>query len=161
VLPLSELYANDGMHYLTRRPDELLTSITLPSSNGWRSAYWKLRRRGSFDFPVAAAAVAVKLDGRSIIDARIVLGAVASRPVESERAAALLRGQRWSDELITEAAAAASEIAKPMDNTDFELVWRKAMVRSLVGYALQEVRGDDMRQRRRQLARQELLASVS
>jgi 4-hydroxybenzoyl-CoA reductase subunit beta len=161
VLPLRELFANDGMHYLTRRPDELLTSIELPEPGGWRSAYWKLRRRGSFDFPVAAAAVAAKVEGDVIIDARIVLGAVASRPVESDRAAALLKGQRLSDELITEAAAVASEVAKPMDNTDFELVWRKAMVRTLVSSALHELRGDDMRHRRRQLARQELLASVT
>jgi 4-hydroxybenzoyl-CoA reductase subunit beta len=161
VLPLADLFANDGMHYLTRRPDELLTSIALPPSEGWRSAYWKLRRRGSFDFPVAAAAVAARIDGHDIVDVRIVLGAVSSRPVESDRAAALLKGQRLSDELITEAAAVASEVAKPMDNTDFELVWRKAMVRTLVSCALQEIRGDDMRHRRRQLARQELLASVT
>ena len=45
-----------------------------------------------------------------------------------------------------------------MDNTDFELVWRKKMVRSLVSDALREIRGDDMRARRRQLARQELLS---
>ena len=161
VLPVAELFANDGIYYLTRRPDELLASIALPAADGWRSAYWKLRRRGSFDFPVAAAAVATRLDGPTIIDVRIVLGAVASRPVESDRAAALLKGQRLSDELITEAAAVAAEVAKPMDNTDFELVWRKAMVRTLVSCALQDVRGDDMRHRRRQLARQELLASVT
>ena len=35
-----------------------------------------------------------------------------------------------------------------MDNTDFELVWRKKMVRSLVSAALHEIRGDDMRARR-------------
>jgi len=45
-----------------------------------------------------------------------------------------------------------------MDNTDFELVWRKKMVRSLVSHALHVIRGDDMRARRRQLARQELLS---
>ena len=45
-----------------------------------------------------------------------------------------------------------------MDNTDFELVWRKAMVRTLVSHALHEIRGDDMRSSRRQLARQQLLA---
>jgi 4-hydroxybenzoyl-CoA reductase subunit beta len=161
VLPVAELFANDGIHYLTRRPDELMVSIALPPADGWRSAYWKLRRRGSFDFPVAAAAVAARLDGPTIIDVRIVLGAVASRPLESNRAAALLKGQRLSDELIAEAAVVAAEVAKPMDNTDFELVWRKAMVRTLVSCALHEVRGDDMRHRRRQLARQELLASVT
>ena len=161
VLPLAELFANDGMHYLTRRPDEILTAIALPPADGWRSAYWKLRRRGSFDFPVAAAAVAAKLDDRTVADVRIVLGAVASRPVACERAAALLKGRTLTDEAIADAAAAAAEPAKPMDNTDFELVWRKAMVKTLVACALQDVRGDDMRQRRRQLARQELLASVS
>ena len=47
-----------------------------------------------------------------------------------------------------------------MDNTDFELVWRKGMVRTLVSHALHEIRGDDMTSRRRQLARQQLLVSA-
>jgi hypothetical protein len=46
-----------------------------------------------------------------------------------------------------------------MDNTDFELVWRKAMVRTLVANALHEIRGDDVRSRRLQLARQEMLVA--
>ena len=79
-----------------------------------------------------------------VVDARIVLGAVASRPVESDRAAAVLKGQRLTAERIAEAAAVASELAKPMDNTDFELVWRKGMVRRLVSHALHEIRGDDI-----------------
>jgi 4-hydroxybenzoyl-CoA reductase subunit beta len=161
VLPLSELYANDGIHYLTRQPDELLTAITLPRTGGWRSAYWKLRRRGSFDFPVAAAAVAARFEGARVIDARIVLGAVSSKPQAADRAVQLLRDQDLSDDVIDATAALASEVAKPMDNTDFELVWRKKMVRSLVADALRDVRGDDMRARRRQLARQELLATAS
>ncbi len=43
-----------------------------------------------------------------------------------------------------------------MDNTDFDLVWRKRMTRALVGYALRELRGDDMRETRVKLARQTL-----
>jgi 4-hydroxybenzoyl-CoA reductase subunit beta len=158
ALPIADLFANDGMQYLTRRSDEILASIALPPAEGWRSSYWKLRRRGAFDFPVASAAVAARLDGHQVVDARIVLGAVASRPLSADRAAALLRGERLTDELIQSAAAAAAEIAKPMDNTDFELVWRKKMVGSLVSLALREVRGDDVRAERRRLARQELLS---
>lgn len=157
VLPLADLYANDGMRYLTKEADEILTSIALPAPDGWRSAYWKLRRRGSFDFPVAAAAVAARLDGPRVIDVRIVLGAVASRPVAADRAMAELSGETLSDDAIAAAAITASEVAKPMDNTDFELVWRKKMVRSLVADALREVRGDDMRTRRRLLSRLELV----
>jgi len=153
-LPVADLYANDGMHYLTKRPDEVMAAVSLPEASGWRSAYWKLRRRGAFDFPVAAAAVAVRLDGPRVEEVRIVLGAVASRPLAATRAEALLKGQALDNDLIAQAAKAAAEIAKPMDNTDFELVWRKKMVHSLVTYALQEVRGDDMRERRLRISRQ-------
>ena len=138
-LPVAQLFANDGMRYLTRLPDEILATVVLPPNAGWRSAYKKLRRRGSFDFPVAAAAVAAKFEGPDIVDIRIVLGAVASRPLECESAASLLRGQRPTGELIAAAAAAAGDIAKPMDNTDFELVWRKMMARTLVRDALHEI----------------------
>ncbi len=157
-IPVGELYANDGMRYLTRRPDEILASVLIPNPTGWRSAYWKLRRRGSFDFPVASAAVAAQFYGSRITSIRIVLGAVASRPLEATRAMELLVNESLSDELIEQAAAAAGDIAKPMDNTDFELVWRKRMVRTLVANALKEVRGDDMRVERKRLARMELLS---
>ena len=151
---VDDFYNNDGMTYLTKRPDELLTSVSLPNSKGWKTSYWKLRRRGSFDFPVGAAAVALKLDGDVVESARIALGAVASRPLLSEKASALLVGQRLTEEAIAAAAEAAYDIAKPMDNTDFELVWRKKMIRSLVTSALREARGDDMRAKRLSIARQ-------
>ena len=152
---IADLYANDGMHYLTRQPNEILADITVPDPAGWRSAYWKLRRRGSFDFPVAAAAVAAKIGGDGQIeDVRIVLGAVASRPMASPAAETLLRGARLTDEAIAAAADAAYAVAKPMDNTDYELVWRKKMIRALVTYALREVRGDDVRAQRVKIARQ-------
>ncbi|MGH9410170.1 MAG: FAD binding domain-containing protein, partial [Vicinamibacterales bacterium] len=134
-LPLADLYANDGMYYLTKRPDEILTSIALPAADGRRSAYWKLRRRGSFDFPVAAAAVSATFDGQRIVEARIVLGAVASRPLVADRAQTMLTGHALDDDLIAACATAAAEIGKPMDNTDFELVWRKQMIRTLVSCA--------------------------
>lgn len=156
-VPLTDLYANDGMHYLTRRADEILTTVTLPSADGWRSTYWKLRRRGSFDFPVASVAAAARFDGDRIVESRIVLGAVASRPLEVPAAAARLAGHTLSDELIASVADDAYVLAKPMDNTDFELVWRKKTVRSLVTSALRELRGDDMREARTRLARHPLI----
>ena len=155
TVTLADLYANDGMHYLLRRPDEILTDVQIPDQSGWKSTYWKLRRRGSFDFPVAAVAAAIRAgeDGTTE-DVRLVLGAVASRPIASPKAEALLRGAQLTDEAIAAAADAAYEIAKPMDNTDFELVWRKKMVRALVTYALRELRGDDVRQERFKIAKQ-------
>src|SRR5262249_23171613 len=150
-------YRNDGMRYLTRRPDELLAAVEVPDQTGWTSAYWKLRRRGSFDFPVASAAVAVRHDGSRVADARIVLGAVASRPLVAEAAAAAVAGGPLPDERCAAAADAAYDIGKPMDNTDFELIWRKKMIRALVTEALRDVRGDDVREARRRFARQDTL----
>lgn len=156
-ISVADLYENDGMKYLTRRPDEILAEIIVPELAGWRSAYWKLRRRGSFDFPVASVAAAVRLDGDQVVQsARIVVGAVASRPMASPRAEALLVGERLTDERMAAAAQAAYEVAKPMDNTDFELVWRKKMVTALATYALKELRGDDVSALRMKIARQVL-----
>jgi 4-hydroxybenzoyl-CoA reductase subunit beta len=153
-VPLTELYSNDGIHYLTRRPDEILTTISVPELEGWRSTYWKLRRRGAFDFPVLSVAAAARFakDG-AVEDARIVLGAVASCPI-SVAVGDVLRGDVLSDARIAAAAERVAVPARPMDNTDFALVWRKRMVKSFVTYALRELRGDDMRADRLRVARQ-------
>jgi 4-hydroxybenzoyl-CoA reductase subunit beta len=154
TVPLTDIYRNDGIHYLTRRPHEILATVQLPGVVGWRSTYWKLRRRGSFDFPVLSVAAAVKLSRDGTVEAsRIVLGAVASRPVEAPEAGAVLVGGPLSDAQIAQAADAAARPARPMDNTDFSLVWRKRVTRDFVGYALRELRGDDMTARRRSIAR--------
>ena len=64
LLPAADLYNDDGIRYLNKRPDELLTEIHLPPTNGWRATYWKLRRRGSFDFPVLGVATCLTSGGR-------------------------------------------------------------------------------------------------
>jgi 4-hydroxybenzoyl-CoA reductase subunit beta len=158
-IALTDLYRNDGMLYLTRRPDEVLTHVLLPPAAGWSSVYWKLRRRGSFDFPVLSVAAAVKRGRTGVIeDARLVLGAVASRPMEANDAAALLVGKSLKDDAVIAAAAdAAFAHAKPMDNTDFVLHWRKRVVREFVTYALRELRGEDMRETRHRYGRQDLV----
>jgi len=158
TLPVADLYRNDGIHYLTSRPTEIVASIQVAPLEGWRSTYWKLRRRGAFDFPVLSIAAAVKLarDG-TVEEARIVLGAVASRPMEAPEANRSLVGHDLSDAAIAHAADLAAQPARPMDNTDFALVWRKRVTRDFVTYALRELRGDDVRGLRRGIARRELL----
>lgn len=151
-IPVEELYRNDGIDYLSRRPDEILTRITVPA--GWKSCYWKLRRRGSFDFPILGVAVAVKVSGDVIEEARVALGAAASRPFLVEKAGEHLKGKQLSDEVIAEAATMIASRAKPMDNTDMDIYWRKSVADDFAGYALRELRGDDMRAVRIRTARQ-------
>jgi 4-hydroxybenzoyl-CoA reductase subunit beta len=155
-LALEDLYRNDGIEYLSRRPDEILAEVRLDAP-GWKSTYWKLRRRGAFDFPVLGVAAAAKLAADGTVEAvRIALGAVASRPFLVEKAGAYLTGKKLSDEVIAEAGAIVASRAKPMDNADLDLYWRKGVAADFTGYALRELRGDEMSATRRSIARQEL-----
>ena len=136
VIPISALYRDDGIDYLAKRPEELLTEIMLPPADGLRSVYLKLRRRGSFDFPVLGVAAALRMDGQRVREARIVLGAVASLPREAVEAGRLLAGQRLTPALIEEAASRAAGPSKPLDNTDLTHPYRKKMTRVFVRRAL-------------------------
>jgi 4-hydroxybenzoyl-CoA reductase subunit beta len=150
-IPVETLYRNDGIEYLSRKPDEILTAVKIPA--GWKSTYWKLRRRGSFDFPILGVAVALRMDGEVIQEARVALGAAASRPFLVDKAGEFLKGKKLTDEVITQASELVANRAKPMDNTDMDLYWRKEVADDFAGYALRELRGDDMRETRLRFAR--------
>jgi 4-hydroxybenzoyl-CoA reductase subunit beta len=140
-IPVAGLFRDDGIEYLGKAPDEIVTEVHLPPVDGWRATYWKLRRRGAFDFPVLGVAAAVRLDGGVCRDARIVLGAVASTPREVPESARVLLGQRLDAEVIARAAEAAARPAKPLDNTDLVYHYRKRMTRVYVARALRELAG--------------------
>ncbi len=138
-LPVTALYRDDGMQYMAKQPAEVVTALRLRATSNTRSAYVKLRRRGSIDFPIAGAAVALQLDGDVIAGCRIVLSAVASYPLEAQAAEDFLRGKHLYAETIREAAEIASKPAKPLDNADLSHFWRKRMVRVVVEQALTRV----------------------
>jgi 4-hydroxybenzoyl-CoA reductase subunit beta len=154
---LADLYNNDGINYIKRRPDEILAEVLLDSLHGWKSTYWKLRRRGSFDFPVLSVAAAARLSTQGVVEeARIVVGSAASRPLVASEAAKPLLGRSLNPESIAEAAVLAARIAKPLDNTDFDMTWRKRVTAEFVTYALRELRGDDMHIERESVTRHPL-----
>ena len=131
-----ELYAaEDGREWMTKRPDELLTDIEIPPQGDARAVYLKLRRRGSFDFPVLGVAARIEGNG-AVARADLVLGAIGPAPVRVRDAEALLREGGLNDETIEAAADLAMKAAKPLDNTDFTFGWRRKMVPVFVRRAL-------------------------
>ena len=153
-ISLADLYNNDGMLYLHRKADEILAEVLLDPLHGWRSTYWKLRRRGSFDFPVLSVAAAARFTANGVVEeARIVVGSAASRPLIASDAGKFLAGRSLTSEMIAETAALAARIAKPLDNTDFDMSWRKKVTTQFVGYALRELRGDDVTAERAAITR--------
>lgn len=106
--------------------------------------YRKLSRRGAIDFPVLGVAVALRLDtSGNCMEARIVLGGVASCPLRAFEAEKLLVGGSLTAEgsltRIENAAQVAAKLAKPMDNTDMTLGFRKKMVTQFVAETIKEV----------------------
>jgi len=140
VLPVRELFRDDGMNPYTMEKDELLTEILLPPADGWRSTYLKLRRRGSFDFPILGVAAALRFnDDETVAGARLTLGAVASHPVEANEAAAQLLHRPLSRELIDTVAVSAARSAKPLDNADLTINYRKQVTPVFVRRALEQL----------------------
>lgn len=141
VIRAEELYKDDGINFLAKADDEIITAVHLPPVNGDRMAFKKLRRRGSIDFPILNVAVWMRLDttGRTVEDARIAIGAVTSRPLLAEGAAQALIGRPLTGDSIQEAAERSSKLARPLDNTDLDFSWRRRMVQIWVQRALEEL----------------------
>ncbi|HYJ87918.1 MAG TPA: FAD binding domain-containing protein [Pyrinomonadaceae bacterium] len=143
MIDAAGFYNDDGIDYLKKRPDELLVDIHLPPINGWRASYQKLRRRGAFDFPVLGVAAYIQMENNGsdrVKDARIVLGGIAPSPLDITDAADALRGHPLDQEAIHAAAEAAYVRARPLDNTDFVMNWRKQMARQYTIRALNELK---------------------
>ena len=140
IVAVADLYREDGISYLTIGRDDIVTEVLLPTLEGWRSTYLKLRDRGSFDFPILGLAAAVRLESGIVREARVAMTAVASRPMLVEDAATAIIGTRLEDDAIAAAAAAAHKLARPMDNTSGTLAQRKRSVPVYTTRALASLR---------------------
>lgn len=92
--------------------DEILVELRVPkASNGSRSAYDKLGRRGGHtDYAVAGIAAWVNVgDDGSVTDARIGVTGVGTRPTLAEAAAASLIGTDGGEESIRAAAGLVTD----------------------------------------------------
>jgi 4-hydroxybenzoyl-CoA reductase subunit beta len=145
MIDAAGFYNDDGIDYLKKRPDELLVDIHLPPTGSWRASYQKLRRRGAFDFPVLGVAAWVQTDeAGSVKDARLILGGIAPSPIEVTEAGEALIGHPLDSDHIQAAAEAAYVKARPLDNTDFVMNWRKQMARQYTLRALKKLSTPDL-----------------
>lgn len=144
-LPLHDMYVDDGIDYLSKQPDEILTEVTVPGASDvshCTSSFWKLRRRGSIDFSTLSVAAAVWTDDKDIVTrASMYLGAVGSAPMPVTEIATVLVGNKITEDAIAEVAHVAHKIARPMDNTDFAASWRGKMTEQYASAVLREVAG--------------------
>src|SRR5574342_60342 len=140
---LEELYRDDGINYSAKAQDEVLKGLLIPKEAlGQRNVYLKLRRRGSFDFPILGVAATMDLDQQGECrHARVVLTAVASAPKVVPEAMTLLHGKKITKELIETVADAAAKISHPLDNADLDYWYRKRMAKVYTQRALAQLAG--------------------
>ena len=146
-LSLSRFYQNDGINHLQTSPSELMTTITVPYDPATSSAHGKMRSRGSVDFAIANVGVALSGKGHRCEHLRIVVGAIASAPIDASGIAKELIGQQFTDKNIEEMAVKVSSLVRPMPHMDGAVSYRKNMAGVLVKRALHEAL-DDSRSRR-------------
>jgi 4-hydroxybenzoyl-CoA reductase subunit beta len=135
-------FTGKGEAPFARDPDEMVTEIRLPRlQNGEGSSFKKLTFRSAVDFALVSAAVALKLDGEVISEARIVIGSAGAAPLLLKEASGLLIGRRSSDpESIEQAALQAGKHASAfmVNNLGATLEYRRKMAGVLAKRAILE-----------------------
>jgi xanthine dehydrogenase YagS FAD-binding subunit len=115
------------------QPGELITHIVLAAPlTDSRSAYLKLRDRASYQFALASSAIILRLQGDRIVEARIALGGVGTKPWRATEAEQALRGQPATEDSFRRAADLALQGAKPYRQNAYKIpLAKQAIVRNL------------------------------
>lgn len=114
-------------------PDEMITMINIPKpSPVARQNFLKFTLRKPIDFAIVSAASLITIDKGICIDARIILGAVAPKPIRVIEAEEFLRGKELSEEIVAEAARLALVGAKPLAKNAYKLEVAKTLVKRVV-----------------------------
>ncbi|HWQ36402.1 MAG TPA: FAD binding domain-containing protein [Blastocatellia bacterium] len=122
----------DGEREYTLAPNEIVTDIIIPSASGVKSATYEVRHKEALDWPLAAAAVALKLEGKTVKSAKIALGHVAPVPWPSTEAENALVGKTISEEAAEAAGAAAVTRAKALSRNGYKIQLAKVAVKRAI-----------------------------
>jgi len=112
------------------QPGDVVTGVFVPElQKGEGSAYFKHSVRKAMDLAIIGVGAKVKMDGNKVADARVCMGGVAITPLRAKNAEAILIGNELTDEILEEAAVAASQECKPISDVRASAEYRTDMVR--------------------------------
>lgn len=123
-LPLEKFFVTpqtDGQREHDLQPTEIVTEILLPPSQGTRVGYYEIRQKQAFDWPLALAAVSLRMNGSKVKSARVVLGYVAPVPWISLEAERALAGKEISEAVAANAGEAALHRATPLSHNAYKV----------------------------------------
>lgn len=123
-LPLEKFFLipkNEAEREHDLRPNEIVTEIVIPPSSDLKAAHYEIRQKEAFDWPLAVAAVALKMQGANVTSARIVLGYIAPVPWPSPEAEQAISGQPVNKNTAQKAADAALAKATPLSHNAYKV----------------------------------------
>lgn len=124
LVPIAEFFRtprHEGQREHVLAPNQLLTHIVLPPADGVLNASYEVRHGEGPDYPLAAAAVALKITGGVVADANVVLGHVAPTPWVAHEAAQAILGWPINEETARMAGEAAVAGAKPLKDNQYKV----------------------------------------
>jgi xanthine dehydrogenase YagS FAD-binding subunit len=135
VSPTSEQERENAL-----KPHEIVTDILVPPPGNAKMAVYEVRQKEALDWPLAAAAVVLNLEGETVKSARVVLGHVAPVPWPSPEAEQALVGKAFSEEVAAEAGKAALSKATPLSKNAYKVqlarvAVKRALLRAVKGEA--------------------------
>ena len=136
-ISLEEFFRGPGQSVL--EADEILREISIPqTSEDLVGEYIKFSPREMMDLAYVGVAVLYDFETKrkTCSGVRIVLGAVAPRPIRAKRAESTLEGQSLSEALAEKAGNIAAEEAKPISDVRSSADYRRAMVAAMTKRAL-------------------------
>jgi len=110
-------------------PDEMITQVRIPGPLGnSRQVFLKHRVRDAIDFATVSLGLTVSMDGDTVADSRIVLGAVAPGPYRAAAAEAALADRKINGQALEDVASAAVADAVPLSRNGYKI----DIIRSLI-----------------------------
>lgn len=132
-VPAEDFFKTTATHSVILETDELIKEIRIPKSQtGTIQCYKKFTLREPVDFAIASVASALTIKNDICNNARIVLGAVAPKPIRARAAEEFLKGKRIDEETAIEAARLALEGAKPLSGNAYKVTIAKTLVKRAI-----------------------------
>jgi xanthine dehydrogenase YagS FAD-binding subunit len=100
---------------------EIVTDVLVPPPGDARMAVYEVRQKEALDWPLAAAAVTLTMEGGTVKKARVVLGHVAPIPWPSPEAEEALAGKTLTEDVAAEAGRAAVSKATPLSKNAYKV----------------------------------------
>jgi xanthine dehydrogenase YagS FAD-binding subunit len=135
-IPIDDFYLLPGDTPQIEHPlahGELIVAIDLPAARvAQRSLYLKFRDRQSYEFALVSIAAAIEVNDGTIVDVRLALGGVGTKPWRARHAEEHLLGGPATSDALAEAAAAELAGARPREHNAFKVqLAQRAMIRGL------------------------------